>query len=216
MFHSRQTASSYAESDNNNSELLKRNHALNCPWNTRKFQLLGWWWNHKHARYAVQAKAIAPGNIDIYLAASLRCRSKLRIFHHHTPGWRISSIRAIEYVDRFAEPWAISSVTALELIVGARDKRDLVVIDGFLSLYTVVPLSETIAAGAYRLLKTYATSHGLHVFDSLVAATAIDKALTSITLNRKHYQIIEGLQLQIPDYSKRRSRRATRDNLIAP
>ena len=107
---------------------------------------------------------------------------------------------AIKYVDRLAEPWALSQVTAMELIVGARDKRDLATIDGFLSLYPVVPLSDSIGTGAYRLLKTYAKSHGLHVFDSLVAATAMEKALTLVTVNRKHYQMIEGLQLEVPDY----------------
>jgi predicted nucleic acid-binding protein len=38
------------------------------------------------------------------------------------------------------------------------------------------------------------------VFDSLVAATAIEKTLILVTLNRKHYQMIEGLQLEVPDY----------------
>ena len=107
---------------------------------------------------------------------------------------------AISYVDRLPEPWALSQVTALELIVGARDKRDLATIDGFLSLYPVVPLSESIGARAYRLLKSYAKSHGLHVFDSLIAATAIDRSLTLVTLNRKHYQMIEDLRLEVPDY----------------
>src|SRR6266545_3920920 len=107
---------------------------------------------------------------------------------------------AIKYVDSLREPWALSQVTAMELFVGARDKRDLATIDGFLSLYPVVPLSDSIGAGAYRLLKTYAKAHGLHVFDSLVAATAIDRALTLVTLNRKHYRMIEGLLLEVPDY----------------
>jgi len=107
---------------------------------------------------------------------------------------------AIKFVDRLAEPWSISQVTAMELIVGARDKQDLATIDGFLSLYPVIPLSGSIGTGAYRLLKTYAKSHGLHVFDSLVAATAMEWALTLVTLNRKHYQMIEGLKLKVPDY----------------
>ncbi|HEX4772049.1 MAG TPA: hypothetical protein VH351_14530 [Bryobacteraceae bacterium] len=38
---------------------------------------------------------------------------------------------------------------------GARDKRDLATIDEFLSQYPVVPLSDSIGASAYRLLKTY-------------------------------------------------------------
>ena len=64
----------------------------------------------------------------------------------------------------------------------------------------MVPLSDSIGTGAYGLLKTYANSHGLHVFDSLVAATAMEKALTLVTLNRRHYQMIEGLQLEVPEY----------------
>ncbi len=40
---------------------------------------------------------------------------------------------AIEYVDRLPDPWALSQVSAMELIVGARDKRDLAMIDGFRS-----------------------------------------------------------------------------------
>ena len=107
---------------------------------------------------------------------------------------------AIKYVDGLPDSWALSQVTAMELIVGARDKRDLAMIDGFLSLYPVIPLSDSIGTGAYRLLKTYAKSHGLHVFDSLIAATAMEKAHTLVTLNRKHYQMIEGLQLEVPQY----------------
>jgi predicted nucleic acid-binding protein len=73
-------------------------------------------------------------------------------------------------------------------------------IDGFLSLYSVVPLTDGIGRRAYGLLKTYAKSHGLHVFDSLIAATAMENAFTLVTLNRKHYHMIVGLKLQLPDY----------------
>ena len=107
---------------------------------------------------------------------------------------------AIRYVDALAEPWVLSQVTALELIAGARDKRDLAVIDGFLSLYSMAPLSDGIGKRAYELLKAYAKSHGLHVFDSLIAATAIENAFTLVTRNRKHYQMIDGLKILVPDY----------------
>ena len=76
----------------------------------------------------------------------------------------------------------------------------LATIDGFLSQYPVLPLSSSIGRGAYQLLTIYAKSHGLHVFDSLIAATAIEQALTLVTLNRKHYQMIADLRLEFPDY----------------
>jgi predicted nucleic acid-binding protein len=40
----------------------------------------------------------------------------------------------------------------------------------------------------------------LHVFDSLVAATAIEEGLTLVTRNRRHFGMIEGLSLLVPQY----------------
>jgi predicted nucleic acid-binding protein len=53
---------------------------------------------------------------------------------------------------------------------------------------------------AYQLLKLYAKSHGLHVFESLIAATAMLEGLTLVTKNRKHFNAIMGLSLEIPGY----------------
>ncbi|MGA2712713.1 MAG: type II toxin-antitoxin system VapC family toxin [Bryobacteraceae bacterium] len=107
---------------------------------------------------------------------------------------------AREYVDALPEGWAISQVSALELIVGARDKRDLASIDAFLSANVIVPLRDETGARAYELLKQYAKSHGLHVFDSLVAATAMEEGLTLVTRNRRHFDAIAGLSLEVPGY----------------
>ena len=50
---------------------------------------------------------------------------------------------AADYVDSLADP-AISIITAQELIVGARDKRDLSAIDSLVAFYRVVPLDASI------------------------------------------------------------------------
>ena len=89
---------------------------------------------------------------------------------------------------------------ALELIVGARDNRDLGEIDAFLSGYVIVPLRSSTGTRAYQLLMRHAKSHGLQVFDSLVAATAIEEGLTLVTRNRRHFEMIEGLNLAVPPY----------------
>jgi predicted nucleic acid-binding protein len=92
------------------------------------------------------------------------------------------SASAIRFIDSLEDPWWVSQVTSL------------------LSLYGVLPLTDAIGARAYSPLKTYAKSHGLHVFDSLVAATALENQLTLVTLNPKHFQMIEGLPLQSSPY----------------
>ena len=107
---------------------------------------------------------------------------------------------AIEYVDALPEGSAISQVSTLELIVGARDNRDLANIDAFLSAFAIVPLRDSAGERAYELLKRYAKSHGLHVFDALVAATAMDERLTLVTRNRRHFGMIAGLSLLVPKY----------------
>jgi predicted nucleic acid-binding protein len=107
---------------------------------------------------------------------------------------------ALDYVDALTEAWAISQVSTLELIVGARDKRDLANIDTFLSAYVIMPLRDSTGKRAYELLKLYAKTHGLHVFDALIAATAIEDDLTLVTRNRRHFEMIKGLRLQIPTY----------------
>lgn len=107
---------------------------------------------------------------------------------------------AMEYVDFLPGDWMISQATAMELIVGARDKQELANLDVFLSAQFIVPLSERIGGRAYQLLKSYSKSHGLHVFDSLIAATAIEEDLTLVTRNKKHFHMVEGLSVEFPGY----------------
>jgi len=49
-------------------------------------------------------------------------------------------------------------------------------------------------------MKSYARSHGLQVLDSLIAATALEDGLTLATKNRKHFQMIGDLKLEVPNY----------------
>ena len=107
---------------------------------------------------------------------------------------------AMSYLDRLPEDWFISVITAMEVVVGARDKRELGKIEEFLSAVPVVALSAGVGTIAFDLLKVYAKSHGLRVFDALIAAAAIEEGRTLVTRNRKHFQMIRELKLEIPTY----------------
>jgi predicted nucleic acid-binding protein len=106
---------------------------------------------------------------------------------------------AANYIDSLSDP-AISIVTAQELIVGARDKRDLYAIDSLISTYPVIHINAAIGQLAYELLKRYAKADGLRTFDSFIAATAIEQNCTLVSRNRKHFAMIEGLRLEGPGY----------------
>jgi predicted nucleic acid-binding protein len=106
---------------------------------------------------------------------------------------------AASYLDSLIDP-AISIVTAQELIVGARDKRDVAGIDSLVSAYPVIHVDASIGQLAYDLLKRYAKSDGLRTFDSLIAATAIMRGFELVSRNRKHFAMIDGLRLESPLY----------------
>jgi predicted nucleic acid-binding protein len=107
---------------------------------------------------------------------------------------------AAAYVDSLDEI-AISIITAHELIVGARSQRDAAGIDSLIKTYPVrAELGAQITSLAYELLKRYAKSDGLRTFDALIAATAIEETFTLVSKNRKHFQMISELNLEVPNY----------------
>jgi len=106
---------------------------------------------------------------------------------------------AASYVDALGDA-VISIITAQELIVGARDKRDLAAIDSLISTYPIEHLDDAIGMIAYDLLKRYAKSDGLRTFDALIAATAMARQLMLVTRNRRHFAMIEGLQIEVPQF----------------
>jgi predicted nucleic acid-binding protein len=107
---------------------------------------------------------------------------------------------AATYLDSL-DDITISIVTAHELIVGARNQRDAEGIDSLINSYPVHrDLSSPITGLAYDLLKQYAKSGGLRTIDALVAATAIAEGFVLVSRNRKHFQMISGMSLVVPDY----------------
>jgi predicted nucleic acid-binding protein len=107
---------------------------------------------------------------------------------------------AIDFLDQLDDSWAMSIITALELIVGARNKKEVSQIDQLVAVYSAIPLTAEIGISSYGLLRQFAKSHGLRVFDSLIAATAIEEDLTLLSKNKKHFQMISNLNLEIPRY----------------
>jgi predicted nucleic acid-binding protein len=110
------------------------------------------------------------------------------------------SMTAADYLDGLAGAWSISAITCLELLAGARTQRESTDLDLVLSGYRAIPPNEKIARRAYYLMKSYVRSHGLQALDSLIAATALEEGLTLATKNRKHFQMIGDLKLEVPNY----------------
>jgi predicted nucleic acid-binding protein len=107
---------------------------------------------------------------------------------------------AATYVDSL-DDITISIITAHELIVGARNQREADGIDGLMKTYPVqTDLDARITGRAYQPLKRHAKPDGLRTFDALIAATAIEDGFTLVSKNRKHFQMIGDLNLEVPSY----------------
>jgi predicted nucleic acid-binding protein len=107
---------------------------------------------------------------------------------------------AAAYVDTL-EKITVSIITAHELIVGARNQRDVKGIEELIGAYPVHrELRGQITALAYELLKRHAMPDGLRTFDALIAAIAIAEKFVLVSRNRKHFEVIGDLRLEIPSY----------------
>ena len=95
---------------------------------------------------------------------------------------------------------SIGRISARELIIGARNKRDQKVIEKFISLYSIQELSDSIGQEAHQRLKQYAKSHGLTLADALIAATAIVADLVLVSRNEKHFRPIKDLRFSKATY----------------
>ena len=75
----------------------------------------------------------------------------------------------------------ISIVSAMELIAGCRNAKELVVVRQFLQSVTVLPLDAQSSQVGHQLMDAYFLSHGLLIPDALIAATALANGLTLYT-----------------------------------
>ena len=92
----------------------------------------------------------------------------------------------------------ISVVAYMEIVQGARDKRDLRETKAYISAldFRILPLTESIGHLASTYMETYGLRTGLGVADALVAATAVENNLTLLTGNVRHYRAIADLDVK--------------------
>ncbi|MCC5828737.1 MAG: PIN domain-containing protein [Phycisphaeraceae bacterium] len=107
------------------------------------------------------------------------------------------SAKAAKAVDD-ADGRAISVVTYMELLQGARDKAEVRAIKSFLAdmRFATLPLTENIGHRASIYMEEYGLSISMSMADALVAAAAIEANQPLITGNDKHYRAIKELDLK--------------------
>ncbi|MBC8232697.1 type II toxin-antitoxin system VapC family toxin [bacterium] len=95
-----------------------------------------------------------------------------------------------------------TDVTLMELFSGARDKKNLATIVEFIETnsFFVFPVTASASKNATELVKKYTLSRGLRMPDALVAAIALSVGGTLVTGNKRHFEFIDALKVEIPPY----------------
>lgn len=91
----------------------------------------------------------------------------------------------------------MSSITLMELIVGAFNKREVQLIKKTFADFDVLELNEAISIRATNLIEQFSKSHGLLIPDALIAATALEYELPLFTANVSDFRFIPGLELKV-------------------
>lgn len=92
----------------------------------------------------------------------------------------------------------VSVVSAMELIVGCRNKPEIAKAEKLIANFGVLQLHPVASQKAYELILTYSKTHRLLIPDSFIAATALTESLELMSDNVRHLKMIPGLSVSRP------------------
>lgn len=104
------------------------------------------------------------------------------------------STEAAEFLETFRGKPAASVVSVMEMIVGAKNRREEERIASLEQILQLHPVTFPIARRAGEFFKHYAPSHATDSLDALIAATAEHHGLKLATINVKHFPMFPKLK----------------------
>ena len=107
--------------------------------------------------------------------------------------------KAVAFVNEFSSRIILSPIVVAELYAGVKGNAEQTVLENFISLFRVVPLTAEIAKIGGLHKRDFGKSHGVGLADATLAATANAEKAELRTLNVKHYPMFSGLE---PAYKK--------------
>ena len=102
---------------------------------------------------------------------------------------------AINFFKHHSSLVVLSSINVAELYAGVRNKHELDELDVFLKLFPIYSVTPEIAKRAGIIKRDFSKSHGIGLADCLIAATCDIYDITLVTLNNKHFPMIENIQI---------------------
>ncbi len=102
--------------------------------------------------------------------------------------------KAVIFVKTHSSRMLLSSIVVAELYAGVRGEVEFAALEGFVSLFQIVPVTTKIAKSGGLYKREFHKSHGVGLADALLAATAESEKAELTTLNTKHYPMFKGLR----------------------
>lgn len=107
--------------------------------------------------------------------------------------------QAVAFVHTHADRIILSALAVAEVYAGVKGDKEQEVLDDFVSLFPVKPITPELARIGGLFKRDYGKSHGVGLGDALVAATAQKENAELATLNVRHYPMLKGI---VPPYAK--------------
>lgn len=107
--------------------------------------------------------------------------------------------QAVDWIAQCARPPMISTVTVAELHAGMRPDEAFA-LDTMLAVLVSVPVDDAVARLAGKIRREFGPSHGTGMADAMIAASAMESDAVLVTLNRKHFPMVDKLQVPYARY----------------
>lgn len=98
---------------------------------------------------------------------------------------------ATAYLEERTETLRVSAITVAELFAGVREGKERRTLDAFVGVFEVVAVSPQIAERGGMIRRDYKQSHNTGLADAIIAATAEHELASLVTLNGKHFPMLE-------------------------
>jgi predicted nucleic acid-binding protein len=92
----------------------------------------------------------------------------------------------------------VTGFAAMEFLAGARNKRELAVLQRQIALFAIYWPTAADCAAALALLPAARLRHGIGVIDMLIGSCAVGLGATLCTFNARHFRAIPGLTFERP------------------
>jgi tRNA(fMet)-specific endonuclease VapC len=101
----------------------------------------------------------------------------------------------LDLADSLSDSYCFNSIVDMEVIVGAKNKRDLHTINKKLSNFNLIDIDQDILNLARDLINKHSLSQNMTIYDAIIAATCMVYDISLWTYNKKDFKYLKDLTL---------------------